>query len=285
MIPKTLGIFDSGLGGLTVVRELRKSLPQTHLVYLGDTARLPYGTKSNETIRRYLDEGCRFLETQGVEGIILACNTMSSLILERMTTAGAARLSHDERMTTAGRAVPLFGVIEPVARAAAQSLPSPSDGSIGILGTPATIDSGAYETAIKKIRPGAQVYGEAAPLLVPLVEEGWIDDEITRSIIRRYLSPLIARKIDLLILGCTHYPLLIEPVRKTLAEMGQDHVIVLENSLPLSRELTRQWGPSGAGAPGNLSIFVTDAPRRFSAIAERFLGEPLSRVQQIRLHE
>jgi glutamate racemase len=261
MTPKTLGIFDSGLGGLTVARELRKIFPGTHLIYLGDTARLPYGTKSDETIKRYIQEGCRFLNTRGVDAIVIACNTMSALI----------PVPHSVGDT------PLYGVIDPVARAVSKT----SAQVIGILGTPATIASRAYERAIQLLRSNAQIHGVAAPLLVPLVEEGWIHDEVTRLVLKRYLAPLLTKKIELLILGCTHYPLLMDPIQEVLLEMGHEHVKILENSIPLSSERLAEWGSLKIDHAGDLSIYVTDAPRRFAEVAERFLGEPLGNVHHL----
>src|SRR4051812_4127255 len=188
--PQPIGVFDSGIGGLTVVRELMRQLPQESVVYFGDTARVPYGPKSPDTVRRYSREIASFLLKQQAKAIVIACNT---------ATAHALSVLREEF------SVPVIGVVEPGARAAARAT---SGGRIGVIGTAGTVASGAYDRAIRAILPDARVVTKACPLLVPLVEEGWIDHPVTAQVAREYLAPLMDEQIDTLVLGCTHYPLL-----------------------------------------------------------------------------
>src|SRR6202050_4896633 len=187
---RPIGVFDSGIGGLTVLKELVAALPAEHFIYLGDTARLPYGTKSNEVIIIYSRENREFLLAKGIKMLVIACNTSSAVALD---------------LIAAETVVPVVGVIEPGARAAAKASRS---GKIGVIGTEATIASGAYTRAIQKFRPGVEIYTRACPLLVPLVEEGWTDNDIAERTVAHYLESLKASGIDMLLLGCTHYPLL-----------------------------------------------------------------------------
>ena len=186
MVKLKLGVFDSGLGGLTVARELKRTFPGVDLIYLGDTARVPYGIRSEETLRRYLREGCQFLQDRNVDAIVLACNTLSSLLPVPTT-------------------VPLFGVIESGADAAFKASRKQR---IGLLATDATVNSKAYERALKQLNPHVEVFASAAPLLIPLIEEGWLEGDVTEQVVHHYLEPLIEKEIDTLILGCTHFPLL-----------------------------------------------------------------------------
>src|ERR1700681_3851981 len=189
-IDRPIGVFDSGIGGLTVLKELTAALPNEDFIYLGDTARLPYGTKSNEVIVRYSCENTEFLLPKGIKLLGVACNTSSAVALGEIA-------SHTM--------VPVIGVIEPGARAAVKASRT---GKIGVIGTEATIASGAYTRAIQNLRPRAEIYTRACPLLVPLVEEGWTDNEIAERTVGYYLESLKASGIDTLLLGCTHYPLL-----------------------------------------------------------------------------
>ncbi|MEA2649503.1 MAG: glutamate racemase, partial [Candidatus Binataceae bacterium] len=187
---RPIGVFDSGIGGLTVLKELTALLPGEDFIYLGDTARLPYGTKSNEVIVRYSRENTEFLLAKGIKLLVVACNTSSAVALGEI-----------ERHTM----VPVIGVIDPGARAAVKASRT---GKIGVIGTEATIASGAYTRAIQNLKPRAEIYTRACPLLVPLVEEGWTDNEIAERTVTHYLESLKASGIDTLLLGCTHYPLL-----------------------------------------------------------------------------
>jgi len=189
-----IGVFDSGVGGLTVLRELGQHFPSVDFLYLGDTARLPYGTKSPKTIREYSEQVMNFLIDQGVGAIVIACNTASSQVSE-----------------SEWRGVPVFNVIEPGALVATRKSKSQR---IGVLGTRATITSDVYAKKIKKLNPAALVFSQSCPLLVPLAEEGWINDPVTDFVIARYVKPLLENKIDTMILGCTHYPILRQAIQK-----------------------------------------------------------------------
>lgn len=200
-----LGIFDSGIGGLTVVKELLRRAPNASFVYLGDTARTPYGTKGEETIIRYALDDAKFLIDRGATALIVACNTVSAYAIPALKKAYPA--------------IPIFDVLTPAIRAATSSCAS----RVGILGTSATVRSGAYERALKNVRPDLVVTSAACPLFVPLVEEGWLHDDITRMVVARYLAPLKEAKVDTVILGCTHYPLLQSLIAE---EMGSDVTII-----------------------------------------------------------
>lgn len=252
--PRPLGVFDSGVGGLTVVRELRRQLPQESIVYLGDTARVPYGNKSAETVVRFSLEDARFLERQGVKAVVIACNTASAHAL------GALREAFP---------MPVFGVIEPGVEAA---LRETSSGRIGIIGTAGTIASGVYQEALRRARPEALIMAEPTPLLVPLVEEAWLDHEATRLILQEYLAPFLAADIDTLVLACTHYPLLREAIRAVVGPK----VRLVDSASACAHQLARAFA-AGELAPGSgqgrIELFLTDLPRGFSSVAERFLGE------------
>ncbi len=198
MNPRPIGVFDSGVGGLTVLRAMDRALPDERLVYLGDTARVPYGTKSVDTVVRYSLEATHFLLQQQVKMIVVACNSASSVAIDRVEREAG---------------VPVLGVIEPGARRGAERSTS---GRIGIIGTRATVGSGAYERAVRRANPSAQVISRPCPLFVPLAEEGWTDDEIARAIAERYLEPFRRAEIDTLVLGCTHYPLLHDVIAQVM---------------------------------------------------------------------
>src|SRR3989338_7369713 len=193
---RPIGIFDSGIGGLTVLREVRRQIPQEDIVYFGDTARVPYGTKSKETITRFSVNNVQFLEGFRVKMVIVACNTASSLSL------GALQDKFS---------IPIIGVIEPGAR---EALKRTKNGRIGVIGTKSTIGSNAYETCLKRLDPSVKVFSGACPLFVPFVEEGWTDGEVVTKVAHTYLDALRAFRIDTLILGCTHYPLLKRTIQK-----------------------------------------------------------------------
>ncbi|MEL7058515.1 MAG: glutamate racemase [Acidobacteriota bacterium] len=260
---RPIGVFDSGVGGLTVVAALRRRLPHEEIVYLGDTARLPYGTKSKETVARYSQRTLDFLVARGVKAVVVACNTASALALDRVRVD-----------------VPLIGVLEPGARAASDAC---ARGPIGVLATESTVRSGAYEEAIAAHRPGLDVISCACPLFVPLVEEGWADDPIAVEIARRYLEPLLACRVDTLLLGCTHYPALRATLRSVtgpnvrLVDSAETVAVQIEDDLA-SRGLLRP-PRAGAGAPP-IHLHVTDAAERFGRIAHELLrsGGALSAV-------
>src|SRR5438874_1191977 len=197
---KPIGVFDSGIGGLTVVRALRELLPNENIFYLGDTARVPYGNKSAETVERYSLELARILMAEDAKLIVVACNTVSSVAIPKLR---------------AGVSVPVIGVIEPGAHAA---IAMTRNRHVGVIGTRATIRSGAYENALRALNVHARVSSRACPLLVPLIEEGLLDDKVTDQVIARYLDPMIADGIDTLVLGCTHYPLLANAIGRALGD-------------------------------------------------------------------
>jgi glutamate racemase len=256
-----IGIFDSGLGGLTVAREIRKAFPWLELVCLGDTARFPYGIRSPETLRRYLHEGCAFFEEQNVSTVILACNTLSSLLPISVPN------------------ISLHGVIESGAKAAFKAT---KNKRIGLIGTEATIRSQAYARALQRLSTQLDIFSAPAPLLVPLIEEGWLDGEVPKQVIHHYLEPLLKQDIDTLILGCTHYPLLRPMIEK---EIAGRNIEIIDNGSALTQELqgSFQWQGDWKDHPGSLAVYVTDAPERFEEIAGRFMGEKLKSIQKIDL--
>ncbi len=277
-----IGVFDSGIGGLTVVRALAARLPHEHILYFGDTARVPYGVKSVETIARYATQITEFLLEQQVKLLIVACNTMA---------ACAAQAIRDLSP------VPVLDVIDAGARAAVGATRrarvgeladgpsvarSPRLGPIGVIGTLATIGSAAYERAIHAHDASIQVRSAACPLLVPLVEEGWLDHPVTRLTAQEYLAPLLQDDIDTLVLGCTHYPLL----KAVLAEVAGADVQLVDSAETVAAQtaalLARQGLANAGPASGNYRFFVTDVPQRFQQIGERFLGHPLTHVHVVK---
>jgi glutamate racemase len=259
---QTLGVFDSGIGGLTVVRHLRRLLPAWDIVYFGDTARVPYGTKSDATVRRFAGEAARFLTQFGVGHLVVACNTVSAVALRS--------LARDFQ------GLPVNGVILPGADAAVKATRS---GKIGVIGTRATIASGAYEHAIaaasrlagKKTR----VFAYPCPLLVPLAEEGLAGSRAAREVLLDYLAPLKARGIDTLILGCTHYP----PFKPAIRSILGRRVTLVDSGEATARRLARVLKKDGAPrGRGTLRCYVSDIPRQFEAIGRRFLGSRLGKV-------
>ncbi len=251
-----IGVFDSGVGGLTVVAALRRRLPAASILYLGDTARLPYGTKSRRTVLRYSQANVDFLERRGVDALVVACNTASAMALE------------DLELET-----PHWGVLEPGASAAVAA----AGRRVGVIATESTVRSGAYEHAIRRLNSELLVHQQACPLLVPLVEEGWEDDEITERIVGRYLEPLLEAEIDTLLLGCTHYPLL----RGVLARVCGPGVTLVDSaestSLAVEQRLLRNgWRGGSAPRDPGVKLFATDASSRFAGFAERILGEPVA---------
>ena len=257
-----LGFFDSGVGGLTVVRAVQDLLPGEDVVYLGDTARLPYGSKSPETIRQFADEDARFLIGRGVKAIVVACNT---------ATAHALPLLREQYR------VPVIGVIEPGVEAA---LADAEASRIGIIATRGTIRSHAYQHALALRKTGLIIHGQATPLLVPLIEENWIDHPATGLVLKSYLDPLVEKGIDTLMLACTHYPLLIPVLREFLPE---DERLVDSASTcaeHLQRELQRLDLMAPSDREGSLEIHLTDLSDEFEELARRFLKRAPGRVQR-----
>ncbi|MEW6187708.1 MAG: glutamate racemase [Thermodesulfobacteriota bacterium] len=256
-----IGIFDSGIGGLTVAREVLAQLPQYRIVYFGDTARTPYGPKSQKTIIEYAIEDTEFLVSQGAKIIIVACNSASSAAFETL------KAKFD---------LPLFEVIRPGVQ---KTLRVTRKQRVGVIGTRATVGSGIYERLLKEARPELEVFSQACPLLVPLVEEGWLKRPETKRIVRKYLYPVIMKQVDTLVLGCTHYPLL-KPIIQ--AKMGQ-RVSVIDSSeevaLWVKDYLEKHPGIAGGLTPVTAQnghrFFVSDLTPNFEHIAGQFLGRPI----------
>ncbi|MEO6054990.1 MAG: glutamate racemase [Chthoniobacterales bacterium] len=256
-----IGVFDSGVGGLTVVSAIRNLLPSENIFYLGDTARVPYGGKSGETIERYSIEISDLLLAEQAKVIVVACNTASALGLPRLK----------ERLK-----VPVLGVITPGAQAAVRAT---KNGIVGVIGTRATIASGAYERAIHECNPDIKVIRRPCPLLVPLIEESLLEDALTDQFLQRYLEPLIREGIDTLVLGCTHYPLLKEAIQR-VAGNAITLVDSAENCAIAVRELLAQnTTAASASQHGNLQVAFTDATEGFFRVAERNLGLNIGEVQ------
>jgi glutamate racemase len=262
-----IGIFDSGLGGLTVAHAIFQRLPRDATIYFGDTARVPYGPKSADTVRRYSREIADWLLGQGVKAIVVACNTSTAHALEAL----------QERSP-----VPVIGVIAPGARAAVAAA---GGKPIGVIGTAGTIASGAYERAIARLAPGSAVVAAACPLFVPLAEEGWFDHPATRLVAEQYLAPLRARGVGTLVLGCTHYPLL----APLLQEIMGPEVKLIDGGAETARALASLLREQGLEASGTLPeaashrFAVSDDPARFAAVGSRFLGERLTGAEVVTL--
>ncbi|HZH30071.1 MAG TPA: glutamate racemase [Pyrinomonadaceae bacterium] len=275
-----IGIFDSGVGGLTVYRALHEQLPRERFVYLGDTARVPYGTKSLATVERYAVENARFLEAHGVKLLVVACNTASALALPAIR---------------ASVGVPVVGVIDPGARAAVEA----SEGKrIGVIATEATVRSGAYARAIRELAPGAEVWERACPLFVSLAEEGWAESDVARQVAAEYLTDLNGGRVDALVLGCTHYPIL----RRVIQETMGAGVRLIDSGVATARSVEAALEQAGLRrrgfdtATGRLlkerarerrlcddldHFYVTDAEDRFARVAERFLGSAPTRLEAV----
>jgi glutamate racemase len=256
-----LGVFDSGIGGLTVLRELARALPRESFLYLGDTARVPYGNRSSDTVIRYARMACGLLTGRGIKALVVACNTVSAVALDLL------RVEFD---------LPILGVIDPPARAACREAPG---GRIGVMGTRRTVTSGAYERAIHKADSRCEVISTVAPLLVPLAEEGWTSGRVPELVSREYLAPLAARRIDALLLGCTHYPLLVPALGAALEDLTGGQVPIVDSAASVAAEtaafVTERALACDAGAQGRLRFLVTDDPEAFSGVGRRFLGRDL----------
>ncbi len=263
---ENIGIFDSGVGGLTVVRAVNKLLPEESVVYFGDTARVPYGSKSPDTVIRFALENTRFLLTKNIKMLVVACNTASSVSIPAL-----------KNFTD----IAVTGVIHPGAKAAAEKTRS---GIVGVVGTHGTIASGAYQKALKGFPAVKRVIAQPCPLLVPLVEEGWINHRITILILEEYLKPLLDEGIDTLVLGCTHYPLL----KECISGIVGDSVKLVDSAEATAEEISRIIAncniTSDAGF-GTNSFFVSDIPLKFQEIAQRFLGSSVPLVTQIEVDE
>lgn len=260
---KAIGVFDSGLGGLTVVKELKKVLPHERIVYFGDTARVPYGNKSKEVILRYSREIANFLKKQDVKMIVIACNTASAFALKEL----------QEELE-----IPVIGVIE----AGAKMAVSVSE-NIGVIGTKGTVSSKAYYNAIKKLKIGSNVYQKACPLFVPLIEEGLADDPVTMEIIKRYLDEM-DEMIDTLVLGCTHYPL----ISKAISRVTGDRIKLINPAEETAKEVKntlKDLKINSSSRENEDLFFVSDAPENFKELGELFLGFELESLQEINLEK
>ena len=262
---KPIGVFDSGIGGLTVLKEIYNKFPHESTVYLGDTARVPYGIRSPETVTRYSFENTRFLFSKEVKMIVVACNTVSSVSLEAIKTSVP---------------VPVIGVIEPGAKAAVAAT---ENKKVGIIGTEATIKSGAYARAIMALDNSIEVFGIACPLFVPLVEEGWTGGKIAEMVAQEYLQEMKRKDIDTLVLGCTHYPLL----KGMIAAVMGKGVNLIDSAVETAGEIETILGDlsllNRSGRSISREFYVTDSPEKFITVGERFLGEQLRHIKKIEL--
>lgn len=257
--PRPIGVFDSGVGGLTVLSALRETLPHENFVYLGDTARVPYGTKSASLIQRYAEQAARYLLEHDIKLLIIACNTVVSAeaipILNQLFPS-----------------LPIIGVVDPGAHAAVEKSKKQK---IGVLATRVTLQSGAYTRAIQHYSPKAQVFTYAAPLLVPLAEEGWLEGEVADSVIQHYLKPLLEHSVDCLLLGCTHYPLFVPAIIKLLPKgvaLVDSAITTAQATADYLKKHDKQNTQKGVG---ELRFYVTDDPSQFAKVGTAFLGEPI----------
>ncbi|MEI9950913.1 MAG: glutamate racemase [Pseudomonadota bacterium] len=275
-----LGVFDSGLGGLTVARALLQALPHERIIYLGDTARVPYGTRSAQTVVRYARGCSQLLIERGVKGIVIACNTVSAVAIDIL------RAEFD---------LPIIGVIEPGARAALSAVSGLGKSGmktpkIGVLGTTGMVASGAYPRAVGQLSTRYEVVALAAPLLVPLTEEGWLEGEVPRLVVRRYVEPLIAAGASVIVLGCTHFPLLKGLIAEAAEEFAGQPVPIVD-SAEATAAVVAEWidderlakSPSERVPDRQLELLVTDLPASFSVVAGRFLGADASDATQVDL--
>lgn len=264
-----IGVFDSGVGGLTVAREIMRNLPAEHIVYFGDTARLPYGSKSRETILMFSRQIIRFLQTQDVKAIVIACNTASAYALDEVSREGS---------------LPVIGVVKPGAKVAAEVT---RNGRVGVIGTTGTVGSHIYRDLIQENDPRITVIEKACPLFVPLVEERWIHDPITRQVAERYLAEMKREQVDTLVLGCTHYPLL----RSMIGEVMGSSVTLVNPAYEAAQELKRLLAQHGLANPGTdekefpYRFFVSDLAENFKEFANSILPYDVGMTQKIDIEE
>ena len=258
-----IGVFDSGIGGLTVVREIIRRLPRENIIYLGDTARVPYGTKSSRTVIAYSLNNAEFLVSRGIKMLVVACNTSSAVSLPSLS----GELE-----------IPVIGVIGPGAKKAAEVTKSKR---VGVIGTPSTIKSGAYKKALEAVSPDIEVYSRACPLFVPLADEGWTGGKISELIAEEYLAPLKEYDIDVLVLGCTHYPLL----KKTIQKVMGEGITLVDSAEETAKEIEGVLNEGGllnkdAEAPSR-KYYLTDVSDTFVSVAGRFLGEKIGNIEMV----
>ncbi|MEG8946514.1 glutamate racemase [Rosettibacter firmus] len=262
-----IGFFDSGIGGLTVVKSVIELLPNENIVYFGDTARVPYGNKSNETVIEYSLQAANFLLRKNIKLLVVACNTASSVALKEL-----------RRFLT----IPVIGMIEPGSKMALQET---KNGNIGVIGTISTINNKAYSNQIKKLNPKVKVFEKACPLFVPLAEEGWINHKATELIAREYLKELKEKKIDTLVLACTHYPILSDVIQKVIGK----NVKLVHSGEPAAKIIEEYLNGRGlrntSNQLGKREFYVSDVPNKFNEIAERFLGTKIKHLYKVELDE
>ena len=260
---KPIGVFDSGIGGLTVVHALTELLPHENIIYFGDTARVPYGPKSPQVVRDYAAQDADFLLSKDIKMVVIACNTVSAVAMD--VVQKHARM-------------PVVGVIQP---GATEAVKATKNKRIGIIGTVATVNSNAYKNAIRQLDKDVQVYAQACPLFVPLAEEGWTEHKVTDLVAREYLFPLKLEKIDTLILGCTHYPVL----RKAIASEMDADITLIDSGDATAAEVERVLDAQGlrnvSSQRPNLQFYVSDVPAKFTEVGERFLGQKMGRVHRV----
>jgi len=261
---RPIGVFDSGIGGLTVLKELVELLPGEEMIYLGDTARVPYGVRSPETIVRYSEENVLFLMNFGVKLIVVACNTSSAIALPKLQKKFS---------------FPILGVVEAGARAAVETSRS---GRIGVLGTEATVRSGAYSKYILSLNPRARVTSVPCPLFVPLAEEGWVGDKVARLTAEHYLRDLKARTPDTVLLGCTHYPLLKGVIQEVMGKKTRLIDSAVETAQEV-KELLDRTGLAREKDSGRLRFYVTDNPEKFRRVGQRFFQRDIPKVSKVSL--
>lgn len=266
---RPIAIFDSGVGGLTVMRAVVDALPGEDILYLGDTARVPYGNRGAETVRRYAHNAAHLLAQFDVKAMVIACNTATAYGLSSLR----------ERFC-----FPLVGVVEPVARAAAAATVT---GEVGVIGTRGTVASGSYPRVLTRLDPNIRVHQFACPLLVPLAEEGWTDGEVVETVLRRYLEPLSRTEVDTLILGCTHYPLLTKSIGEVLSRSMPQPVTLLDSAASTAQSLQVMLGKGGllreatSNRRGTLRFLLTDLPEGFVETAERFFGGEICSYEHV----
>ena len=261
-----IGVFDSGVGGLTVAREIMSQLPNETIIYFGDTARVPYGNKSKETVITYSRQIIQFLLTKQVKAIVIACNTASAFALEAMQKEVS---------------IPIIGVVKPGAKMAAETT---KNQKIGVIATEGTINSHIYTDYLSKTNPDVQVFGKACPLFVPLVEEGWIEDPITTEIASRYLEELKQSEVDTLVLGCTHYPLL----RQTVQQIMGDKVTLVNPAYETAKRLTQvleEQNLLNKNMPVAHKFFVSDGAEKFKAFANTILPCEVEETKDINIEQ
>lgn len=265
-----IGMFDSGVGGLSVAKEIMRQLPNEKIVYFGDTARVPYGGKSKDTILRYSRQIIRFLQTKNVKAIVIACNTASAFALEEIK----AEID-----------IPIIGVVKPGAKTAVETT---KNNKIGVIGTEGTINSAIYEEFIHKLKSDIKVYGKACPLFVPLVEEGWLDDDVTKEVVKRYLTELMDKDIDTLIMGCTHYPMLKDVIGEVMGEGVKLVNPAYETAVGLAEMLKKKNILADANNMTNeekYDFYVSDAPDKFKKFADSILSLNVKGAEKIDIED